>query len=94
LRLPSVAAQGPRRYGTRPGGRLHHAGPDARYAAPIRAISVKRAWEIYPVALRIAAGLGLTVLRDLPRRCLGHVAAREGSSWSARSRAAARTNEL
>ena len=37
---------------------------------------------------------GLTVLRDLPRRCLVHVAVREGSSWSARSRVAARTNEL
>jgi hypothetical protein len=37
---------------------------------------------------------GLTVLRDLPRSCLVHVAVREGSSWSARSRAAARTNEL
>jgi hypothetical protein len=38
-------------------------------------------------------GLGLTILRDRPCRCLVHVAAREGSSWSARSRAAARTNE-
>jgi len=37
---------------------------------------------------------GLTVLQDLPRGCLVYVAVREGSSWSARSRAAARTNEL
>ena len=37
---------------------------------------------------------GLTVLRDLPRSCLIYVAVREGSSWSARSRVAARTNEL
>jgi len=37
---------------------------------------------------------GLTVLQDLPRSCLVYVAVREGSSWSARSRAAARTNEL
>ena len=40
------------------------------------------------------AGLGLTVRLDRPRRCLVHVAVREGSSWGARSRAAARTNEL
>jgi hypothetical protein len=37
---------------------------------------------------------GLTVLLDLPRSCRGLLAARRGSSWSARSRAAARTNEL
>ena len=37
---------------------------------------------------------GLTVLQDLPRGCLVYVAVREGPSWSARSRAAARTNEL
>jgi len=37
---------------------------------------------------------GLTVLQDLPRGCLVCVAVRQGSSWSARSRAAARTNEL
>ena len=46
------------------------------------------------MALRGVAGLGLTVLRDLLRSCLVHVAVLEGSSWSARSRAAARTNEL
>jgi hypothetical protein len=44
--------------------------------------------------LRGVAGPGLTVLLDLPCSCLVHVAVREGSSWSARSRAAARTNEL
>jgi CHAT domain-containing protein/tetratricopeptide (TPR) repeat protein len=43
----------------------------ALYAAPIRATSVKRAWEIGPVALRGVAGLGLTVLRDLLRSCRG-----------------------
>ena len=37
---------------------------------------------------------GLTVLRDLPRSCLIYVAVRERSRWSARSRVAARTNEL
>jgi len=40
------------------------------------------------------AGLGLTVRMDLLRGCLVHVAVLEGSSWSARSREAARTNEL
>ena len=63
-------------------------------AAPIRASGVKRAWDIDPAALRGAAGLGLTFLRDLPRRCLVHVAVLAGSSCSARSRAAARTDEL
>jgi hypothetical protein len=33
-------------------------------------------------------------IRDLPRGCPGHAAVLEGSCWSARSRAAARTNEL
>jgi len=33
--------------------------------------------------LHYVAGLDLTFLRDLPRRCLVHVAARKGSSWSA-----------
>ena len=36
---------------------------------------------------------GLTVLLDLPRRCPVPSRRAEGSSWSARSRAAARTNE-
>ena len=36
----------------------------------------------------------MTILRGLPRRCPGSAAAAEESSWSARSRAAARTNEL
>jgi hypothetical protein len=63
-------------------------------AAPIRASGVKRAYDIGPVALRSVAGLGLTGFRDLPRSCLIHVAVLEGSSWSARSRAAARTNEV
>jgi len=42
----------------------------------------------------VSPGWGLIVLLDLPGRCLFHVAVREGSSWSARSRVAARTNEL
>jgi len=54
----------------------------------------QEAWRIRPGGLRSVSGLGLTVLQDLPRSCLVYVAVREGSSWSARSRAAARTNEL
>ena len=46
------------------------------------------------MALRGVTGLGLTVLLDLPRSCPGLPAAPEGSSWSARSRAAATTDEL
>jgi hypothetical protein len=42
----------------------------------------------------VVAGLGLTVVRDLPRGCPVYVAVWEESCWSARSRAAARTNEL
>src|SRR6185312_8361379 len=44
--------------------------------------------------LGTAVRAGLTVFLDLPRRCPGLLVARPGSSWSARSRAAARTNEL
>jgi hypothetical protein len=43
----------------------------------------------------VSPGRGaLTVLRDLSRSCPIYAAVREGSNWSARSRAAARTNEL
>src|ERR1700746_2486976 len=62
-------------------------------AAPIRATIVKSAYEPGPVTT-CCRRAGLTVLLDLPRSCPGSAAARPGSSWSARSRAAARTNEL
>jgi hypothetical protein len=62
--------------------------------APIRATVVKRAYESDPVTMR-AAGLGLTVLLDPSSQLPGVFSPRgRGSSWSARSRAAARTNEL
>jgi hypothetical protein len=47
----------------------------------MRATGVKRAWVFNPVTCVVSAGLGLTVLRDLPRSCPGHAAVREGSSW-------------
>ena len=63
-------------------------------SAPIRATVVKRAYESDPVTMR-AAGLGLTVLLDPSSQLPGVFSPRgQGSSWSARSRAAARTNEL
>jgi hypothetical protein len=62
-------------------------------AAPIRATTVKRAYEPGPVTT-CAAGWGWLFFWILPRGCWSFPAARPGSSWSARSRAAARTNEL
>jgi len=46
-----------------------------------------------PVTCVVSPGW-LTVLRVLPRSCPVQVAVLEESSWSARSRVAARTNEL
>jgi len=61
----------------------------------MRATVVKRAYGSGPVTTCCCRpGAGLTILRGLPRRCPGSAAAAEESSWSARSRAAARTNEL
>src|SRR5262249_28678660 len=60
----------------------------------MRATGVKRAWAFDPVTDVVWPGWGVTVLWDLSRSCLVHVAVREGSCWSARSRVAARTNEL
>ena len=62
-------------------------------AAPIRATIVKSAYEPGPVTT-CCRRAGLTVLLDLPRSCPGLAVVRAESSWSARSRAAARTNEL
>jgi hypothetical protein len=63
-------------------------------AAPIRAPGVKRAYGSSPVTTR-AAGLGQLFFWILPRSCPGSSRrAARGQSWSARSRAAARTNEL
>jgi hypothetical protein len=68
---------------------------NARYSAPMRAIVVKRAYGSGPVATCCRPG-GLTdccsgsffaAARSFPSRG-------RGSGWSARSRAAARTNEL
>ena len=70
-----------------------HGDPTYLNAAPIRATSVKRAYGPGPVTTR-AAGLGCLFFWILPRSCPGLLAARPGSGWSARSRAAARTNEL
>ena len=63
-------------------------------AAPMGVTVVKRPWRSGPVTCVFSSGLGLTVFRDLPRSCPGHAAVWEVSSWSARSRVAARTNEL
>ena len=61
---------------------------------PIGATSVKRAYEPGPVTTR-AAGLGLTILLDSFLAGARVFSPRgQGSGWSARSRAAARTNEL
>jgi hypothetical protein len=46
-------------------------------AAPIRATTVKRAYEASPVTTR-AAGLGWLFFWILPRRCPGLLAARPG----------------
>jgi hypothetical protein len=59
----------------------------------MRATVVKRAYGPSPVT-SVRCRAGLTVLVDLPRSCPGLPVARQGSSWSARSRAAARMNEL
>ena len=62
-------------------------------SAPIRAIGVKRHDGSDPVACVVSPGwpdCSSGSSSWLP----GYVAVREGSSWSARSRAAARTNEL
>ena len=59
----------------------------------MRAIDVKRHDGSDPVACVLSPGWP-DCLQDLPRGCLVYVAVREGASWSARSRAAARTNEL
>jgi hypothetical protein len=64
-----------------------------RPAAPIRAISVKRAYGPGPVTTR-GRRAGLIILLDPSSQLPGLLAARPGSGWSARSRAAARTNEL
>ena len=65
-----------------------HGDPTYLNAAPIRATSVKRAYGPGPVTTR-AAGLGCLFFWILPRSCPGLLAARPGSGWSARSRAAA-----
>ena len=52
---------------------------------------MSRGHGFYPDDGRRVAGLHC---RDLPRSCPGHAAVRAESCWSARSRAAARTNEL
>ncbi len=51
--------------------------------------------EVWPgdVRVLVRAG-GVTVFRGLPRSCPGYAVVWEVSSWSARSRVAARTNEL
>ena len=58
----------------------------------MRALVVKRVHEPDPVTTRRRAGL--TVLLDPFSQLPVLPAVRPGSSWSARSRAAARTNEL
>src|ERR1700750_2898773 len=66
---------------------------NALNSAPIRATSVKRAYEPDPVTTR-AARAGLTILLGPSSQLPGLPPRGQGSGWSARSRAAARTNEL
>ena len=64
-----------------------------RRAAPIRATVVKRAYGPGPVT-NPRRRAGLTILLDPSSQLLVLPSRGQGSGWSARSRAAARTNEL
>ena len=91
---PSTSSKpGTRNPGMHQVTRLNTPWADARLAAPMWATGVKRAWRFNPVTCVVSPGwpdCSSGSSSQLP----GHVAVREESSWSARSRAAARTNEL
>jgi hypothetical protein len=63
-------------------------------AEPMRATGVKRAWNFSPVTCMVSPGPGPDCSSGSFSQLPGHVALRKGSCWSARSRVAARTNEL
>ena len=65
-----------------------------RIAAPIRATSVKRAYEPGPVTLRAPPGWADYSSGSFLAGARVFSPRGQGSGWSARSRAAARTNEL
>ena len=74
--------------------RLHGGSVSTLSAAPTRAIGVKRARGINPVAFAWCRRAGPDCSSGSSSQLPGLPAAPEGSSWSARSRAAARTNDL